>query len=216
MSALIHFLKSGSWVPASSADPIPVSLAAGDINVGNVDVLSLPATAAGENYIGRVGLTTAEIAVEITRPATTPTYTARDVISADPAAVITFAGCARVNGGCGYIVKARLFTNSVTAMLGAVIRLHLYHTAPTAIADDSPMALLYANAAKRIGFIDFPALATEGTGSDSSASLWVDMPLKFKCAAASKNLYGLAELTTVGAAPASGQKLYLFLDVEQY
>jgi hypothetical protein len=202
--------------PVAAANPVPVSLASGDLNLGNVDVVSLPATPAGESYIGRVGLTTAEIAVEITRPSTTPTYTAKDVIAPNPAAVITFTDCARVNGGCGYVVKARLFTNSVTAMLGAVVRLHLYHTAPDAIADDAPMALMYANAAKRIGYIDFPALATEGTGSDSSASLWVDMPLKFKCAAASKNLYGIAELTTVGAAPASGQKLYLFLDVEQY
>jgi hypothetical protein len=131
-------------------------------------------------------------------------------------AVLTFAGCARISAGHGYITKGRLFTNSASALLGAQIRLHLYHTAPTAINDNSPFTLLYANATSRIGWIDFPALTTEGAGSDSSYSLWVDVPLKFHCAAASTALYGIPEVKAAGAAPASGQKLYFFLGTEQH
>lgn len=174
--------------------------------------------AAGEAHIGFVGLTSQEIVATITRPSDTPgAYSAKDVISDSTSAptVLNFENCARINGGCGAITKARLFTNSATALLGAVVRLHLYHTAPTAINDHAQFALLWANRASRVGYIDFPALTTEGTGSDSAYSLWVDLPVAFCAAAADRDLYGIAELTTAGAAPASGQILYFALTVDQ-
>jgi hypothetical protein len=174
---------------------------------------------AGENYIGRVGLTIAEIGVELTRPNDTPgAYSALDVIANATSApgVLTFPSCARVQNGGGYITKARLFSNSATGLLGCQIRLHLYHTAPTAINDHAPFTLLYANAASRIGWIDFPALTTEGTGSDSTYSLWVDVPLKFHCSTLLTSLFGIPEVKTPGAAPIAQQKLYFFLGVEQH
>jgi hypothetical protein len=178
----------------------------------------VPTTAAaGENHVGFVGLTTAEVAAVLTRPSDTPgAYSAKDVISDSTSEphVITFTNIARVAGGCGSITKARLFTNSATALLGAVVRLHLYHTSPTAVNDHAQFALAWANRTGRIGYIDFPALTTEGTGSDSAYSLWVDMPIAYCCAGADRNLYGIAELTTPGAAPASAQILYFALTVE--
>jgi hypothetical protein len=57
-------------------------------------------------------------------------------------------------------------------------------------------------------------LTTEGTGSDSAYSLWVDMPIAYCCAGVDRNLYGIAELITPGAAPASAQILYFALTVE--
>lgn len=192
--------------------------AGGGTSTSTPDVEIVSALPAGENYLGRVGLTVSESSVELTRPSDTNAYAVYDVVSNSTSApaVLTFTNCARVVAGGGYIMKVRLFTDSATAMLGAQIRLHLYHTAPTATNDNAQFVLLYANAANWIGYIDLPALATEGTGSNSSAALWVDMPLKFHCAAASTSLYGVPELRTVGAAPASGQKLYFFLGIEQY
>lgn len=174
--------------------------------------------AAGENYVGRVGLTHYESSTEITRPSDTTAYSAKDVLSDSTSAptVLTFTGCARVAAGSGYVCKGRIFTDSATALLGTVFRLHLYHTAPTAVNDNAQFPLLYANKAKRVGYIDFPALATEGTGSDSAAALWVDLPVKFTCAAVSTSLYGMLEVITVGAAPASGQKVYVAIDLEQH
>jgi hypothetical protein len=166
----------------------------------------------------KVGLEIAEVSVELTRPTDTDAYAVNDVISnstTEPA-VITFENCGADNEGSGYITKARLFTNSATALLGAQIRLHLYHTAPTAINDNAAFTLLYANAVNRIGYIDFPVLETGGTGSDASASLWIDLPIKFRCARGSKALYGVAVVRVAGAAPASGQKLKFFLGLEKH
>lgn len=168
--------------------------------------------------MNRVGLTIVERSVEITRPADTDAYAANDVISTSTSAptVLTFSNCAANDEGFGYITKARLFVDSATALLGMAVRLHLYHTAPTAINDNAAFTLLYANAVNRIGFIDFPTLATGGLGSNSAAALWVDIPLLFNCARGSKDLYGIPVVLTAGAAPASGQKLKFFLGIEQH
>jgi hypothetical protein len=178
------------------------------------------AITAGEAYIGRVGITNVQVEATVVRPTegSVTAYSAKDVISDSTTAptVITFTDSARVVNGGGNIVKARLFTNSVTAMLGATCRLHIYNQAPTAINDNAPMALLYANKSKRIGYIDFPALSTEGTGSDSSSALWADIPLNFKTHTDSKNLYGVLEVLNVGAAQVSAQEFYIALNIEQY
>lgn len=168
--------------------------------------------------MNRVGLTLVERSVEITRPADITAYSVNDVISNSTSAptVLTFSNCAAEAEGFGYITKACLFVDSATALLGMVVRLHLYHTSPSAINDNAAFTLLYANAVNRIGFIDFPALTTGGSGSDSAAALWVDIPLLFNCARGSKNLYGVPMVLTAGAAPASGQKLKFFLGIEQH
>jgi hypothetical protein len=168
------------------------------------------------SIVGTVGLSVSEVSATFARPNNNTAYTAKDVVSDSTSTptVLTFTNIARVNGGSGNIVKGRIFIDSATAMLGATFRLHLYHTAPTAIADNSPFALLYANRDKRIGFIDFPATTTEGTGSDSSASLWVDLPLAFKCASDSRNLYGILELTATGAVPTANHNIWVALMAE--
>jgi hypothetical protein len=168
--------------------------------------------------MNKVALEIAEVSVEVTRPADTTAYSTNDVVSNSTSApaVLTFSNCAAENEGSGYITKARVFTDSATALLGAQIRLNLYHTAPTAINDNAQFTLLYANAGNRIGYIDFPVLETGGTGSDSSGALWIDLPIQFKCARGSKALYGVPVLRTVGAAPASGQKLKFFLGIEKH
>lgn len=163
-----------------------------------------------------VGLSCVEVSATFARPNDSTAYTAKDVVSDSTStpAVMTFTSIARVVGGSGNITKARLFIDSATAMLGATFRLHLYHTAPTAINDNSPFTLLYANRDKRIGYIDFPATTTEGTGSDSSSSLWVDVPLPFKCAAASRDLCGNLEITAAGAAPTGAHNIWCALFAE--
>lgn len=185
--------------------------------VSAANPLQTSAIPAGENHIGSVGVTCVEATATFARPNDSTAYTAKDAVSNSTSApsVLTFANVARANGGSGSIVKGRLFIDSATAMLGAAFRLHLYHTAPTAINDNSPFTLLYANRDKRVGFIDFPETTTEGTGSDSSASLWVDMPLTFTCAAGDNDLYGLLEITTAGAAPTGAHNIWVALTVQQ-
>ena len=163
-----------------------------------------------------VRLLSREATATVTRPANTTPYSVQDVVSNSTTTptILTFANCFLEPGGHADIVKARVFTNSATAMLGAVIRLHLYHTAPDAVADNAQFPLLWANRARRVGFIDFPALATAGTGSDAASALWgtETLPLRVNAAAGSKSLFAIPTLTTVGAAPASGQIIEFYLD----
>lgn len=176
-----------------------IGLDASDINIGNVDIVSLPALAAGTNSIGAVSSNSVVSSATITRPADTTAYAAKDVISTAVGAVIEFTGMARANAGTGTIVRARLMTSQKTNV--ALYRLHLFHTAPTVIADNSPYTLLYANAANRIGSIDFPALSTEdATNSTAAAGMrpsydgsYAPPNLWYKCKSDGTSLYGILE-----------------------
>lgn len=174
---------------------------------------------ADDDMVRAVGAVSSVAAGELTRPANTTAYAAKDAVSDSDSAptLLNFANVARENGGSGYIVKARLFSNQST--LTARFRLHLFHTAPTPINDNSPYTLLYANRANRIGYIDFPAAGTEGSGSDAASSLVTPnvsggmLPLAFVCADNDPDLYGMLEALDAFT-PASGQKFYIELDCE--
>lgn len=156
-----------------------------------------------------------------TRPADTTAYAAKDVVSDSTSTphVITFAGMGRVNGGSGTIVKARLMTSQKTNT--ASYRLHLFHTAPTATNDNSPYLYLYANAANRVGMIDFPAFNTEdptnstaaGSMRPSSDGSYGPPNLWYKCAANDTSLYGVLE-TLTAFTPDSAQTFYPELGAE--
>ena len=148
------------------------------------------------------------------RPADTTAYAAKDVVnnSASAPAVLTFAGAARVNGGAGYVTKGRLVTNQSTNT--ATFRLWLYNVAPTAINDNLPFTLLWANRAARIGYIDIGPCATEGTGSNSASAQNADARLAFQCAANVSAIYGVLE-TLSAFTPASEQAFLVELTLEQ-
>lgn len=182
------------------------------VDIGDVDVTSLPA------HLGTVASNVIKSGVELIRPADTTAYTAKDTISDSTSSptVLTFANFARINQGSGLIVRARLMTDQKTNT--AQYRLHLFHTAPTAIADNSPYLLLYANAANRIGQIDFGAMATEDASNSTSAATmrpssdgsYGTPNLWFQADPGSRAIYGILE-TLSGFTPASGQKFYIEL-----
>jgi hypothetical protein len=164
--------------------------------------------------IGQVGGSMAYVGVTLTRPADTTAYAAKDAVSNSTSAptVLTFTDLARVNAGSGYIVKARLMTNQSTNT--ARFRLHLFHTAPTAINDNAAYTMLWANRANRIGYIDFAACSTEGSGSDAAFTQNDTVRLPFVCAAATRNVIAMLETLDVFT-PASAQVFYLELTVDQ-
>jgi len=159
------------------------------------------------------------VSTEVTRPANTTAYTAKDAIAdaASGALVWTFTGVARGIGGGGYIVLANIGTNQTTNT--ETFKLHLFNAAPTALQDNAACtAPLYADLSKYVGTITFPACAVEGTGAtmayanatpnDSGTKL----PMAYLCGA-DANLYGLLE-TPNGFTPASGQKFTIILVTE--
>jgi len=172
------------------------------------------ATTAGEAHIGEVGGRMTAVAVTLTRPADTIAYAAKDAVSNSTSAptVLTFADMARINAGSGYIVKARLMTNQSTNT--ARFRLHLYHTTPTAINDNAAHTLLWANRVNRIGYVDLPAMQTEGSGSDAANSQNDTIRMPFVCAAGGRSVFALVETLDIFT-PANGQIFYIELTPDQ-
>jgi hypothetical protein len=158
-----------------------------------------------------VGGTTTTIAASFTRPADTTAYAALDVVGPAVTANVTFTAVAREAGGSGYIVGLRLWTNQSTNV--AQFKVHFYHTAPTAIADNAAFTLLWANRDKRIGSVTLPTAATEGTGSDAASASDFTLRIPYKAAAASQDIYAIVETLTIFT-PASAQVFYIELAVE--
>jgi hypothetical protein len=190
---------------------------AGSGSGGETVVSGVVSLGASEAHLGEIGGRFTVASATLTRPGDTNAYAAKDVVANSTTAptVVTFSGMARIAGSGGYITKARLLTNRSTDT--AQFRMHLYHTAPTAIADNAQMALVWANRTNRTGTLDFPALATEGTGSDSSYALLApgntNFPLPFVCTAGDRNLYAIFETLSIFT-PASGQLFLIELTAD--
>ncbi len=176
-------------------------------------------TPAGEAHIGQTGGELTVVSSEFARPADTNAYAALDAIADSTTAptLLTFTNLARANGLGGYIAKARIMTDDTAIAAPPRVRLHLFHTAPTPINDNAAFTLLWANRANRIGHIDFAALTTEGAGSTAkNAKLIPDavsLPLAFKCAAASRTIYGMLE-TLDAFTPASAKSWFVELSAD--
>jgi hypothetical protein len=126
-----------------------------------------------------------------TRPSNTTQYAINDVLGTSPATVMTFANCARLEGGSGIIIGATHSKNNAT-VTSALFRLFLWNVAPTAIVDNDPHTLLYANRTSRVAIIDFSTHITSGSGSDSSVAITTERSIPYKCAAGGTSLFGVA------------------------
>lgn len=173
-----------------------------------------PATSDLVNSVKAVGYQT-RASASFTRPADTTAYAAQDVVSNSTTAptLLTFSSMARSNGGSGLILSARHMKSNATTS-GATYRLHLYSdNTVSAINDNAQFTLLFANRAKRLGFIDFNH-GSGGTGSDSTNALTTFVNLPFVCEAASTALYGMLTVTG-GYTPTSGEQHFIELAVVQ-
>lgn len=152
------------------------------------------------------------ITAEFTRPADTTAYAANDAVANSTSAptILTFADVARVAGGSAYIVKAELCTDQAACV--AAFRLHLFTTSVTPINDNAAHTSLWATRASRVGYIDFPAVAQEGSGSTSAFALWTGQLLAVTGATA--NLFGLLQ-TKSAFTPASAQNFSIRLGVDR-
>ncbi len=177
--------------------------------------VSLSAT---ENHIGTVGSELFEVTAEFTRPNDTTAYATGDVVSTTgPNSILTFTNAARIVGGSGFVTKAKIFTSKTST----AFRLLLFNTALTAIADNSPWTLLYADRASYTCVIPptgaFGAI-TEGAGGtgfmliDTTTAQYVKYP--FLCAGGDRNLYGVI-VTTGAYTPDAQQTFSVQLSIER-
>lgn len=190
------------------ADGSATDLPGDGTNGADVDVTRLPA---GEAHLGQLGGSMVEVVKEFTRPADTTAYTAGDMVSDSTIATTmqVLPNVARVNGGSGYITGMRLITDkkSITPRF----RVRLFHTAGAGLAiDNDPYKSLYADIAKRVGYVDLPAMSTPADATNSTQSESQDLGLRvpFVCDGGSRDLlYALEALDAF--TPASGQKFSL-------
>lgn len=162
---------------------------------------------------GVVTTACAIITTSFARPADTTAYAINDAVANSTSAptILTFANAGRVIGGSGYIVKAELCTDQAACV--AAFRLHLFTASVTPYNDNAAYTALYANRASRVGYIDFPAVSQEGSGSTSAFALWIGQ-LLYVCDASATSLYGLLE-TKTAFTPASAQNFNIKLGVDR-
>jgi hypothetical protein len=106
------------------------------------------------------------------RPANVTPYTAEDAVNdGTNELVCTFdARAAGIKDNITVEVKSvKISTNNATVTAGS-FRAMLRDVTQTAIADNSPQTLLYANRTKRCGYADL-VLETGGAGSDSAEAI---------------------------------------------
>lgn len=156
----------------------------------------------------------AQEAAVFTRPANTTAYAAGDVVcnSTSACTLMTFTAVQRISGA-GYIVGARLSTNAKSIV--PRIRVHLFNASnPTVSVDNAAWRELYADASKRLGYFDLPAMTTGADSTNSDMSRSLDMGLRHRIQAASggRNIYALLE-TLDAFTPTSGQSFTLSLAV---
>jgi hypothetical protein len=163
-----------------------------------------------------VGGLVTRAATELTRPADTTAYTAGDVVSNSTSAttLIDLASAVRVNGGSGYIVRVDLATDkkSITPRF----RVHFFNASnPTVSVDNAAHRGLYADVAKRLGWVDLPAMTTgtDTTNSTMSRTSNDGCRLPVVAGGATTSLYALLEALDAFT-PASGQKFTLTIMVD--
>lgn len=153
---------------------------------------------------------TESVSFEFQRPNNTPTYNPRVAVSTLEASYLTFTFSQVFNG---YITKARIVTNNNSRT--PRLRLHLFNADDVSTyADNTDYRILWAERAKRIGFIDFPALSTSSGASNASSAMVGDVRLQFKTDNL-RQIYGVIE--TLDSFPAdANQQYFIELSAECY
>jgi len=202
--------------PAASGQNGTLTTEAYGISVAD---LTLATSAKQDDLITAVGGQAAQVQIEITRPANTTQYAANDAIADNDPSITThlLSGMARANGGSGRIVRACIKTDNVSWT--TAVRLVIYKAAPADgfIADNAAFDAKYADKASIVGTITFPGFSAMGTGAAGGirAAVVEGLYIPYACGAGVKDLYFQMYIPSGTPTPASGQKFYVHLGIEQ-
>lgn len=147
-----------------------------------------------------------------TRPSNTTPYAVEDSVNATGGvtACLTFSAedNLTINQGASLQIKtAILRTNSNTTTNGS-FRLNIYDQSVSGFADHSPFPMLWANRAKKVGYVDF-TLTTGGSGSDSAEAIVTDCNISIRTQATA--IYGIL-IAKAAYTPTSAQQFYIELN----
>lgn len=166
---------------------------------------------AGTAYGGTVGGNTAIATDSYVRAANATQYAAGDQVADATPSVLTFAA-PRVSGGTGVIIHA-VCVDSVNAATKPSLRLYLFSTSPTVVADNAAWTPSDADMAALIGYVEFTSWEEGLAGAAGNcASFASNLNIPFDAVAAS--IYGLVvERGTY--TPASGETFTFKLGILQ-
>ncbi|MFA5025468.1 MAG: hypothetical protein WC503_03115 [Candidatus Shapirobacteria bacterium] len=134
-----------------------IDIDAGDVNIGNVDVLSLPSISAGEAHIGEVGGNT--LSIVVTPAIGAAAFTAGDFVGGK----LTLANAGRVAGGSGIINSLTIVDGAKQGITKGALRIYLFN---------ADLAGSYAdNAGESFSLIDLQKLCPGGI-IDVPVSYW--------------------------------------------
>lgn len=157
------------------------------------------------------------VSTEFTRPNNTDGYIAGDVVSNSTSAstLIELANAVRSAGGSGYIVAIRLSTDkkSITPRF----RVHFFNASnPTVAVDNAQWKEVYADASKRLGYVDLNSMTTgaDTTNSDMSRAQDLTVRVPFNAANSATSIYALLEALD-GFTPAANEEFTLTITVDQ-
>jgi hypothetical protein len=107
----------------------------------------------------------------------------------------------------GVIQGGRLQTNNIL-WAGIAVRVHFYNATITPYNDGDVFAMMFANAAKRLGYIDFVLESADGAATDSVSNYQYNKNLPFKLT--DGNLYFVIQVKSAVATglQVSGQSFY--------
>jgi hypothetical protein len=145
--------------------------------------------------------------VELTRPANTTPYAAKDIVSASDSAGISLSlsDAFRKALGTGYLTFFSCRTDN--DLIVPRLRIHLYSEQISG-NDNAPFGYLYNYRTQSLGYFDLPAFSTEDAGvGDSSFAFRNDLRIAVNNNAGTRNLHFLVE-TLDAFTPISGQKFY--------
>lgn len=133
------------------------------------------------------------VSASFTRPANTTTYAIGDVITASPAAAMTFTNVVAANGGSGFISKVvlHLGENQSTPLNS---QLWLFDTSPTVPTDNTTPALSDAESQTMLLNLPLagPAVTNATSGAGGNQVIILDgINYAFGCATGSRSLYGM-------------------------
>ncbi len=144
---------------------------------------------------------------------------AGDVLSnsVDAGTCWVFRNIARNNQGSGYITRALALLQ--TTALTPRLTLFLFNAVPTSMLNDNVAntAPNPADEEKYIGWVDFPAMSSVGTGMSeamATPSTPGNLPIPFICNSGDTNLYGIVA-TNDAVTPTALDKLTIKLTVQQ-
>ena len=148
---------------------------------------------------------------EFTRPANTTAYSVGDVVSNSTSATtpIDLASAVRANGGSGYVVAVRLFTDKKS--ITPAFRVHFFNASTATLSvDNAAMQLRYADLGKYLGYVDLVAMQTGKDTTNSTMSFTANSAVRLPVVAggSTRSIYAVLE-TLTNFTPASGEKFCL-------